>query len=58
MQLLYYSKTHFVFVVTLSCADSNNSGSSKIVMNDKTKKKTTKGSYICHNCQQHFYTVG
>ena len=53
MQLLYYSKTHFVFIVTLSCADSNNSGTSKIIMNDKTKK-AAKGSYICHNCHQHF----
>jgi len=56
MQLLYYSKTHFIFIVTL-CADSNNSGTSKIIMNDKTKK-AAKGSYICHNCHQHFYTVG
>jgi len=57
MQLLYYSKTHFIFIVTLLCADSNNSGTSKIIMNDKTKK-AAKGSYICHNCHQHFYTVG
>lgn len=59
MQLLYYMyyRTHFVIIVTLSCADSKNSGSYKIKMNDKTKK-AAKGSYICHNCHQHFSTVG
>jgi hypothetical protein len=44
MQLLYYSKMHFVFNVTLSRADSNNSGTSKIIMNDKTNK-AARGSY-------------
>jgi hypothetical protein len=57
MQLLYYSKIHFVFIVTLSCADSNNSGTPKIIMNDKTKKAAN-GSFICHNCHQHFCMVG
>lgn len=42
---MYYSKTHFVFIVTLSCADSNNSETSKIIMNDKTKK-AVKVSYM------------